>query len=161
MCIANRKKNIATHINVCSILRREIWLTSLIFSRIHAHAQEWCKLRYVCWIHARARCSFVFLVIFHSVEVTTVIFISSILGLVLLFASGIQVYWSAFKLEKQLEKPLRLLNSTRETPNEALFNIASWYGGVTVGSLVGILLASLLLKRTIYVSQMIILPVFT
>lgn len=97
--------------------------------------------------------SFVFSVIFHFVEVASVIFISSILGLVLLFASGIQVYWSAFKLEKQLEKPLKLVNSTRETPNEALLNIASWYGGVVVGSLSGIILASLLLKRTVYVSQ--------
>lgn len=106
---------------------------------------------------ARARCCFhfsVFSVIFHLCgRVASVIFISSILGLVLLFASGIQVYWSAFKLEKQLEKPLKLLNSTRETPNDAVFNVASWYGGVIVGSLLGIVLTSLLLKRTIYVSN--------
>lgn len=105
--------------------------------------------------------SFVFSVIFHFVEVASVIFISSILGLVLLFASGIQVYWSAFKLEKQLEKPLKLVNSTRETPNEALLNIASWYGGVVVGSLSGIILASLLLKRTVYVSQSYFLTILT
>lgn len=106
-------------------------------------------------IHARALVVVfvrIFGYFFHFVEVASVIFISSILGLVLLFASGIQVYWSAFKLEKQLEKPL-LVDSTRETPNEALFNIASWYGGVVVGSVLGIILVSLLLKRTIYVSQ--------
>lgn len=74
----------------------------------------------------------------------------------ILFAGGIQIYWSAYKLEKQLEKPLvnrsNITDATISSSHRALFHIGSWYVGIIVGSLIGIALVSLLLKRTIYVS---------
>lgn len=59
-------------------------------------------------------------------------------------------------MEKQLEKPTNVSGnegSTVESSSSmAMLNIYTWYFGVMVGSIIGIYLASLLLKRTIYVS---------
>lgn len=75
-----------------------------------------------------------------------------LLGLVLLFASGIQIYWSIFKLKYPYS------SSAKKDPDEddeinGLIKILCWYFGAILGSIVAVYLVAVLSKQKIYVIQ--------
>lgn len=96
------------------------------------------------------------------------IFLIFFLGLAILFASGIQIYWtidtttSERKNNNQSNKTDEKLNKTVENNKLEgdIFQIGFWYVGAIIGSILAMFIVSILTKRSIYVIIIIIIMIY-
>lgn len=72
-------------------------------------------------------------------------------GLVLLFATGTQIYWTIHELHAV--DVIDSLTTEKYTFDDNLAKIFCWYIGAILGGLLGAILLPRILKRTIYVSK--------
>lgn len=73
-------------------------------------------------------------------------------GLVLLFATGTQIYWTIHELHNV---DVVAGHSGNYTFDDNLVKIFCWYIGAILGGLLGAILLPRILKRTIYVSRIL------